>query len=96
LSVAVSDNTIVTGSPYATVGVNQLQGAVYGFVKPSSGWKNRSRPDAKLTAADGAEGDQFGTSVAVNNGTIVSGAPLANVQQGAAYVFAKEANTDNQ
>jgi hypothetical protein len=96
LSVAISGNTIVTGSPDATVGVNQLQGAVYGFDKPSSGWKNSSRPNAKLTAADGAEGDQFGTSVALNNGTIVCGAPLANVRQGAAYVFTTGANTDIQ
>jgi FG-GAP repeat protein len=93
LSVAISGNMVVAGSPSATVGVNQYQGAVYEFVKPAKGWKNKSKPNTELTASDGAQGDQFGTSVAINNGTIVSGAPFATVgsslQQGAAYVFAK-------
>jgi uncharacterized repeat protein (TIGR01451 family) len=45
----------------------------------------------KLTASDGAAGDQFGTAVAVNGDTIVVGAPGADVginsAQGAAYLF---------
>jgi trimeric autotransporter adhesin len=46
---------------------------------------------AKLTASDGAAGDQFGSSVAVSGDTVVVGAPLAtvdgNLDEGAAYVF---------
>ncbi len=46
---------------------------------------------AKLTAADGAEDDQFGISVAIDGGTVVAGAWSADVggkaNQGAAYVF---------
>ena len=45
----------------------------------------------KLTASDGASGDEFGSSVSVNGNTTVVGAPDASVggnsQQGAAYVF---------
>ncbi|MHB8788683.1 MAG: thrombospondin type 3 repeat-containing protein [Desulfobulbaceae bacterium] len=42
---------------------------------------------AKLTAGDGAENDQFGYSVAISGDTIVVGAP----NNGAAYVFVKPA-----
>jgi hypothetical protein len=49
---------------------------------------------AKLTASDGSDGDQFGT-VAIDGDTIVVGAHLddvgANANQGSAYVFVKPA-----
>jgi hypothetical protein len=93
LSVSTDGKTVVTGSANATVGVNQFQGLSYVFSKPASGWKNISKPNAELTASDGAEGDEFGTSVVLGGGTIVIGAPFATVgsnqQQGAAYVFGK-------
>jgi hypothetical protein len=46
---------------------------------------------AKLTASDGAEFDELGTSVAIAGGTIVVTAPnaAAGSGQGAAYVFVK-------
>ncbi|HME05224.1 MAG TPA: FG-GAP repeat protein, partial [Solirubrobacteraceae bacterium] len=47
---------------------------------------------AELTASDGAEEDELGTSVAVSGNTIVVGAPNRTVvheAQGAAYVFVK-------
>ena len=47
---------------------------------------------AKLTASDGAAADAFGTSVAIDDDTIVAGAPspFANTtSRGAAYVFVK-------
>ena len=44
---------------------------------------------AKLTAANGASGNQFGISVAVSGEMVVIGAPLANDGRGAAYVFAE-------
>lgn len=47
---------------------------------------------AKLVAADGAEGDYFGFSVALSGDTALVGAHAddigANVEQGSAYVFA--------
>jgi hypothetical protein len=89
LAVSTDGTTVVTGSPNATVGVNQSQGLAYVFVKPASGWKNTAKPNVKVTASDGAQGDQFGTSVALSNGEIVVGAPFANQGEGAAYVFGK-------
>ena len=41
----------------------------------------------KITASDGASGDDFGTSVAIGNGRIVVGANRYNSIQGSAYIF---------
>ena len=66
------------------------QGAAYVFTEPGSGWANMTQT-AKLTASDGAAGDDFGTSVSISGNTVVVGAPDATVGansgQGAAYVF---------
>jgi hypothetical protein len=54
-------------------------------------WQRIQGQVAKLTAADGAAEDYFGTSVSVSGDTAVAGAPWANVgsniYQGAAYVY---------
>jgi len=44
---------------------------------------------AKLTASDGAAGDEFGFSVAISGDTVVVGADGDNSDQGSAYVFVK-------
>ncbi len=94
-SVAVSGNTIVVGAPFREVGKNTGQGAVYVFVKPTSGWKNATQT-AKLTAAKGAENEFFGESVAVSGNTVLSGAPShkvgKNAMQGAVDVFRRPAS----
>jgi len=93
-SVAVSGGTVVVGNPFQLVGVNPQQGAAFVFQKPAGGWKNTSTANAELTASDGNINDQLGTSVAVSGGTVVAGAPLAeigsNAAQGAAYVFVQQ------
>jgi hypothetical protein len=55
-TVAISENgeTVVAGSPGATIGTNQFQGAVYVFTKPRSGWRTTKKFSAKLIATDGA------------------------------------------
>jgi len=89
-SVSVNGNTIAVGAPNASIGSNSAQGAVYVFVKPAGGWTNMTQT-AKLTASDGASGDQLGWSVSISGHTVVAGAPNAivggNQHQGAAYVF---------
>ncbi|MGH8427780.1 MAG: hypothetical protein ACRES7_07335 [Gammaproteobacteria bacterium] len=56
--------------------------------------------EQKVTASDGATGDQFGYSVAVSGATAMIGAYYAagsgNSNQGAVYVFAKSNGTWNQ
>ena len=46
----------------------------------------------KLTAADRAENDEFGHSVAMDDGTAVVGAPGDDDDRGAAYVFTRNAS----
>jgi uncharacterized repeat protein (TIGR01451 family) len=82
-SVALSGNTALIGAP----GVNSQRGAAYVFARSGSSWGQQQ----KLTAADGATYDLFGSSVALSGNTALVGAITAtvngNVQQGAAYFF---------
>jgi hypothetical protein len=93
-SVFFGGYRIVVGAPGADIGPNVDQGAVYVFAKPATGWKTTNKFNAKLTAADGAAGDGFGSAVSISNGVVVAGAPNAtigsNAQQGAAYVFGRQ------
>jgi hypothetical protein len=82
-SVAISGATVMVGSPGATVVGRAGQGSAYVFTGSGSTWTQQ----AKVTAADGAAGDQLGYSVAVSGGTVAAGAPYANSLQGAAYGF---------
>ena len=87
--IAVSGDTLVVGASRQPVLTTQ-KGAAYVFVKGSSGVWSQA---AKLTASDGAQLDAFGQSVAIDNETIVVGAPRddvgTNQDQGSAYVFLK-------
>jgi hypothetical protein len=82
-SVAISGATVTVGSPGATVSGRAGQGSAYVFTGSGGTWTQQ----AKVTAADGAGGDQLGYSVAVSGGTVAAGAPYANSLQGAAYGF---------
>ena len=96
-SVAISGNgsTVVARAPGATVGGSSGQGAVYVFVKPSTGWATATQT-AKLTASDGEANDELGWSVAISGdgSTVVAGAPSFGVVSGtpaiAVYVFAEQ------
>ena len=59
-----------------------------------------STQEAKLTAANGAAGDNLGFSVAISGNTVVVGAPWATVnghsQQGAAYIFTESGSVWSQ
>jgi hypothetical protein len=91
-SVAISGNTLVLGSPDATVDNNTEQGAAYVFIESGSG----STEVAELTASDGAAFDHFGISVSISGDTIVVTTVPVNptVDTGAAYVFATPSSTD--
>ena len=87
-SLSISGNTMVVGSPNATVGSNIYQGAVYVFREFGGAWTET----AKLTASDGAAGAFFGKSVSIDGNTVVVGAYGAKSGQGAAYVFTEPAS----
>jgi hypothetical protein len=87
-SVANALFQLVIGAPGDDIGANTDQGSAYVFF-----WFifNPLTLDQKLTDGDGSAGDEFGSSVAVFPGTIVVGAPCADVDgkedQGSAYIF---------
>lgn len=66
---------------------NSLRGAVYIFKRTGDVWTQQ----VKLTASDGAIGDQFGYSLSIDNDYIAIGSPFSDVgtfeNQGAAYIF---------
>lgn len=96
VSIALWGDTALVGAPSAAVGDDAWRGAAYEFVRDGNGWSER----AKLVAADGAAGDEFGGSVALSGpmakkgSTALVGAPFAtvegNARQGAAYAFAHD------
>ncbi len=87
-SVSVSGNYAVAGAP----GANTSQGSAYIFFYNGSSWVQQK----KLTANDGAAGDQFGTSVSISGNYAIASAPFktigANAKQGAAYIFLRNGN----
>jgi hypothetical protein len=89
-AVAIAENTVVAGAPRHMVGSNTSQGAAYVFTMPAGGWENTTQT-AELTASDGGQSDQLGSSVAISDGTIVAGAPYhdlgSNLFQGMTYLF---------
>ena len=93
--VAIGGETVVVGAPNVTINGAQQVGAVYVFIKPSSGWRDMTQT-AKLTASDGVAQDQFGTAVDISGNTIIVGVPNAarngGFLAGAAYVFVKPTN----
>ncbi len=95
VSVAVDDDTAVVGAfqpDYVDSGTNVSRpGAAYVYTKDSNGaWSQQ----AKLTASDGADGDEFGISVAVDGDTVVVGARGNVSKTGAIYVFTKPSDGD--
>ena len=88
-SVAVDGDTVVVGAGWAN---DTESGAAYVFTKPSSGGWADATETAKLTASDGADGDDFAASVSVDGDTVVVGAwqtDHIDTSSGAAYVFTK-------
>ena len=91
ISVAVDGDTAVIGANKDDIDIDGDDtdetdvGSAYVFTKVSGVWSQR----AKLTASDGAEDDEFGNSVAVDDDTIVVGARQDITRNGAAYVFVK-------
>lgn len=82
-SVAISGRWVVVG---AFGGPNySAKGAAYVFVRSGTTWSQQ----AKLTASDAENGDEFGISVAISGSTAVVGAALESSDAGAAYVFVR-------
>ncbi|HEY7184267.1 MAG TPA: PxKF domain-containing protein [Blastocatellia bacterium] len=88
LSVAISGDTVVVGSPYHDGAAGVAQGSAYVFTR-GGGVFSQQR---KLDASDADQEGEFGISVAISGDTIVVGSRndgAAGVNQGSAYVFGR-------
>jgi hypothetical protein len=89
-SVALSGDTALVGASLDDIGSAVDQGSTYVFVRSGTTWTQQ----AKLVAADGAAGDQFGASVALSGDTALVGALLDDIggvaNRGSAYAFVRD------
>jgi hypothetical protein len=89
-SVSLSGNTGIVGARFDDSGANSNQGSAYLFrnLNTATGTVTET---AKLTASDGAAGDQFGIAVGLSGNSGIVGAFIdgigANTSQGSAYLF---------
>jgi hypothetical protein len=92
-SVAASGDTMIVGVPGDNTPAGEDAGAVYVYTRSGLSWSEQQR----LTAPDGAPGQQFGASVALSGDTLVVGAlygeSAPGVPSGAAYVFVRSGPT---
>ena len=88
VSIAVANDIALVGTPYATIGGNQDQGAVYAFVNTGGTWSQVQ----KVLASDGEAYDGYGWFAALDGSNALIGAMYATVagnsSQGAAYALA--------
>lgn len=86
-SIAVGDDLIVVCAHRDMVdGV--MSGACYVFESAGANWIQ----SARLVPPDGADGDVFGESVAVDDGMLLIGAGHVNANTGAAYSFLRDSS----
>ena len=82
-SVAFDGTTALIGAPFATVGDNMFQGAVYAFDGTDGNWAQAQ----KLVTAEGAGFDVLGIAVSLSDNSAVITAPFYNGSQGEAFLF---------
>ena len=93
-SVALSDDTVIIGAARDDE-KGEDSGSVYVFTRSGTNWSQL----AKLTAADGAKGDVFGISVALDGDTALIGADLDDDKRensGSVYVYTRSKGTWSQ
>ena len=92
--VALSGDTAVIGAIFQD-DKGDNSGSAYVFTRSGTTWSQQ----VKLTAADGAEGDAFGQSIALSGDTVVIGAPHDDEKgndAGSVYVFTRSGTTWSQ
>ncbi|HJU38490.1 MAG TPA: hypothetical protein VJ724_02880 [Tahibacter sp.] len=90
-SVAFDGTTALLGAPFATVGANPFQGAVYAFqANPDRTWSQTQ----KIVASEGLPFDAFGISTTVSGDDLLVTAPFYNGGQGEAFLFSNAAGGD--
>ena len=96
-SVSINGDTMVIGA-YGDDDKGGNSGSVYVFARDTTGdLASNWTQVAKLTASDGAEGDNFGRSVSIDGDTMVIGARydrFGSATLGSAYVFTRNTAGD--
>ena len=87
-SASIAGNVIGIGSDDAPY--YPLYGAVFAFLKPSTGWQNTSSPNASYFGQPSGGSQMIGYSVAVDGATLVTGAPYFRNAMGIVYLFARQ------
>lgn len=90
-SLDLSGNELLVGAP-GEPDAHTGQGAVYAFFREGGVWEWTDRQ--RLVASDGAAGDAFGASVAIDGATALVGAPRDDDQgtdSGSVYLFRRDA-----
>ncbi|TQF70671.1 FG-GAP repeat protein [Pseudoalteromonas luteoviolacea] len=93
-SIALTERFLVIGAPHSDA-PHIDSGSAYVYERINNKWEFK----AKLTAKDGAQGDLFGISVAIDNDTILVGADLHDQvaeKAGAVYVYVFNGKQWNQ
>jgi MYXO-CTERM domain-containing protein len=88
MSLSLSGDTIVVGAFMDDAGASANQGSAYVYSRSGITWTEQQ----KLTASDGAEGDNFGLPVDLAGDRLVIGARNSDsplVDQGSAYLFTR-------
>ena len=86
-SLALAEGFLLIGA----AGHDSSMGIVHVWRKQGTAWVNAGT----ISGGDIKRGDRFGSSIAVNNGVVVIGAPRHNDQAGAAYVFRYDGGTSS-
>ncbi len=88
--VSLDGDYAIIGAPYDNISINIFQGSAYIFHRDGINWTQQ----AKLTASDGDETDEFGYSVSIAGNYAIIGSPnddiSGNIDQGSAYIFHRE------
>ena len=88
-TVTIDGDLAVIGAPLYDRSTSIDEGIAYIFERDNSGqWILRT----KVEAVDGASGFQFGTSVDIQGNEVIVGAPGADNQLGAVYVYLRSGN----
>ncbi len=90
-SVAISGDIAIVGA-FLEDDKGTNAGAAYIFIRSGNTWVEQ----AKLTASDGGAGDRFGSSVSIDNNTVIISAPNDDdegTNAGAAYIFTRSGST---
>jgi hypothetical protein len=93
LSIAIEGDTIVAGAPFEDAGGGNA-GAVYIFGRNQGGANNWGQVK-KIQASVPGVNDQFGWSISLYGNTVAVGAPRHNGDDGALYIFERDAGGAN-